>query len=714
MGSNHSCPWPGPIPYSENEQDIFFGREKECRELEARLLDQKLTVLVARSGAGKTSLLRAGLFPRLFSSEGNGSGFGVVFLIRNWTRVGRVPPFQLILDELLSSIDRSEEFEAAPRENQHRPELWNYLRYLVKEFRSGASSNVDVVRLLRRICDDVGPVALLVDQFEELLGSGLESRSTVTERETTDLFSEIYLRAPGVRVLLSMRIDYVAYLAGLGLVVEDLDRRRVLLEPMTSKVGLDALTKAASARGVEIATKILNLVASWITEKKVSKEDAWEHLELIKLQAILKEICEFAKERRAEPERILIDLPLLEEFRAEFPHTPREDLADAALQRHIARSFGMGTASNQPGHPGSSLIRRLAAQMAPWLTTAGGFKRPMRESELLFHAIRQDIENLANCRVKEDRLQKWIAGIRGGKRPALPRTLREAIAGMNSNHLSGDAVAWDIKSALETIVLAAVTAIEDLARQDRNVLKITPSVDGQSRDVELVHDAFGPALRQFADEEQTNHHFHLASLAPLRGLPLWHGLRLAADGKDPFPSLVEGYKWLGCDLFGVELIGIHFRRCVLSGSIFRDCTLENCTFEDCDLKGTVFLGGRWRQVSWKDCDAQSLLLSGASGRPGLGSALVWEGGNWAGCNLDGATISNVEVADGVRISDSSLRFAQVQPRVLPNLSLTIAHCELYNSLIHGDAIKIDRRSCRGEPVHKMFERKYPSRLREMD
>ena len=58
-------PWPGLSSFDEAAQRFFSGRDTESADL-VRLVGQAtLTVLFGKSGLGKTSLLQAGLFPRL-------------------------------------------------------------------------------------------------------------------------------------------------------------------------------------------------------------------------------------------------------------------------------------------------------------------------------------------------------------------------------------------------------------------------------------------------------------------------------------------------------------------------------------------------------------------------------------------------------------------------------------------------------------------------
>ncbi len=55
----------GPRAFEESERELFFGRDLETRQLAALVIAQRVVVLYSPSGAGKTSLLQAGLIPLL-------------------------------------------------------------------------------------------------------------------------------------------------------------------------------------------------------------------------------------------------------------------------------------------------------------------------------------------------------------------------------------------------------------------------------------------------------------------------------------------------------------------------------------------------------------------------------------------------------------------------------------------------------------------------
>ena len=62
------CPYVGLQPYGEVDQDYFFGRDRESRIISSNLYAAPLTILYGASGVGKSSVLRAGVMPRLRAS----------------------------------------------------------------------------------------------------------------------------------------------------------------------------------------------------------------------------------------------------------------------------------------------------------------------------------------------------------------------------------------------------------------------------------------------------------------------------------------------------------------------------------------------------------------------------------------------------------------------------------------------------------------------
>ena len=61
--SGTARPYVGPRPFEKRDHHLFFGRDREAHEISSLVLANKFFVLYAASGAGKTSLVNAGVLP---------------------------------------------------------------------------------------------------------------------------------------------------------------------------------------------------------------------------------------------------------------------------------------------------------------------------------------------------------------------------------------------------------------------------------------------------------------------------------------------------------------------------------------------------------------------------------------------------------------------------------------------------------------------------
>jgi hypothetical protein len=151
--TNADRPWPGLAPYGEEESAFFAGREYEIDALFWAIQMNRLVVLHGQSGIGKTSLLRAGLFPRLRQAN---------FLpidIRLDYRSDARPLRDQVKFVIAQSIDTELADVAKPGPNQS---LWELFHIKNVDFGNGLLTPV-----------------LVFDQFEEAFGLGELRRADV-------------------------------------------------------------------------------------------------------------------------------------------------------------------------------------------------------------------------------------------------------------------------------------------------------------------------------------------------------------------------------------------------------------------------------------------------------------------------------------------------------------------------------------------------------
>ena len=84
-----TCPYRGLMPYTEDDADFFFGRDRDTRLIIDNLKAYRLTVLYGDSGVGKSSVLRAGVLQRMNDAEKESvATFGVreavIVYCNNW------------------------------------------------------------------------------------------------------------------------------------------------------------------------------------------------------------------------------------------------------------------------------------------------------------------------------------------------------------------------------------------------------------------------------------------------------------------------------------------------------------------------------------------------------------------------------------------------------------------------------------------------------
>jgi HEAT repeat protein/predicted transcriptional regulator len=212
--------------YDPDDADIFFGRDEETAKLAERVLSHGLSVLVGRSGVGKTSLVRAGLMPVLEEE-------------------GFVPLYLRTSPDPLESLRR---------------ELGS-----LSHGATTVSPDGDLYTLLSALEPQMGEgLVILLDQFEEFfIITGERQR----ERFVHQLEEVLNSERVNVRFLLCVRQDYFAHLlkiADMGL--RDLHRYAYLLEGLTESSARDAIVKPAELFEVSYDEQLLDTLIGDLAE----------------------------------------------------------------------------------------------------------------------------------------------------------------------------------------------------------------------------------------------------------------------------------------------------------------------------------------------------------------------------------------------------------------------------------------------------------------
>ncbi|MET8682932.1 hypothetical protein ABZV77_01850 [Streptomyces sp. NPDC004732] len=210
-------PYVGLAAFQPEDAAWFFGREQLTDDLVGRVRSRRFLAVFGASGSGKSSLLRAGLLPRVRDGAGAGSG-------TRWTTV-LLAPGAHPLEECAARLAAVTDGSATTLHTD-----------LVTDPRA---LHLTVLKALADQPDDA-ELLLVVDQFEEIFTLCSDDRERT--RFITALLTAARTPNSRTRVVLGVRADFYARCAQHPELVEALRDAQFLVGPMTT----DELRRAIS------------------------------------------------------------------------------------------------------------------------------------------------------------------------------------------------------------------------------------------------------------------------------------------------------------------------------------------------------------------------------------------------------------------------------------------------------------------------------------
>jgi WD40 repeat protein/DNA-binding SARP family transcriptional activator len=237
------CPYRGLAAFREQDAPFFFGREGFARKLHQAVQQQPLvTVIVGSSGSGKSSVVAAGLLPRL-REEGN----WLIAPLRPGLR-----PFSALASALLPRLEG---------------ELSETDRLLETEKLAQALLKGELVlhQVVQRISEKHGEgkrLLLVADQFEELytLCPDPDTRRRFLDSLLAAAEAASESPAPPLVILLSLRADFMGQALSHRPFADALQDTSLLLGPMMREEMQAAIELPAEKQGAAFEAGLVNRI----------------------------------------------------------------------------------------------------------------------------------------------------------------------------------------------------------------------------------------------------------------------------------------------------------------------------------------------------------------------------------------------------------------------------------------------------------------------
>ena len=256
---NTDNPFPGLRSFAESDSNFFLGRGDEIDELYRRVKTNELTICFGRSGLGKTSLLLAGLFPRLRES-----GYFPIYIRMGYAEGSTSLSPQVLSQTIKAAQDNQVDI---PNLNNEKTDetLWEYF-HRAEFWSSGFKLLTPVI-----VFDQFEELFTLIHQSDTRRAAFIEQLSDLIEnriprsiaKTLADMEEQPYsFDQQPYRVVLSLREDFLPDLETLRRFIPSLAKNRMRILPMNGQAAYKVVTQIEGRVSNEIATDIVRFVAN--------------------------------------------------------------------------------------------------------------------------------------------------------------------------------------------------------------------------------------------------------------------------------------------------------------------------------------------------------------------------------------------------------------------------------------------------------------------
>ena len=275
----NNSPFVGPRPFEKEDSDRFFGRTREIEELLSLIIAHRAVLVYAQSGAGKSSLLRAGVIKRLEEQH---------YQVLRSARVHGLRPNDVSPESIQNIF------------------VYHALQYWAAKLPSGQSikdhAKTTLSEFLKPLVvpPEAGeeyspPLIVIFDQFEEFFTTNADRWQE--RRPFFDQLAQALRDLPTMKVVFVMREEYIAQLDPFAELLPEKLRPRMHVERLRGNAARSAVVKPFENRSLSFDQTAADELMKELSEIRVAEGDKFretrgEFVEPVQLQVVCQSLWE--------------------------------------------------------------------------------------------------------------------------------------------------------------------------------------------------------------------------------------------------------------------------------------------------------------------------------------------------------------------------------------------------------------------------------------
>ena len=246
-----TCPDRGLHAFREEDSRFFFGREVFTDLLAGTIDASPMAAIIGASGSGKSSVVHAGLVPRL-RAESKGSGAWTVLDMRPGSR-----PFHALAGVLVPLLEP--DITATGRLVE--------VRRMAEALADGTIGLPDLLELVGEKQPAIERILLLADQFEELYTLCPDERDQRTFQDI--LFAAAFegRDGPQLKLGLTLRADFMGHALAYRPFADAVQHHQVVLGPMNREELARVIARPAELQGRAFEHGLVERIMDDVGEK---------------------------------------------------------------------------------------------------------------------------------------------------------------------------------------------------------------------------------------------------------------------------------------------------------------------------------------------------------------------------------------------------------------------------------------------------------------